>query len=152
MKSQKERGFLTLQNRGKKPTGKMEHFLPQKFGHSFEHRNRDRFWSAFLTSQLEAKFEAAEAPVFQSVKRRAFLLLDYDLKVGRRTCTHSVHHFPGRILWCQTLWPWRPQKPQLIWPTIQRAKPPCEIACMKAFSSPDFATSPGSETKPAVAP
>ena len=121
MKSQKQRGFLTLQNRGKKPTEKSTRFLPQKFGHSFEHRNRAQFWSAFLTSQLGANFEAAEAPVFQSVKRRAFLLLDYDLKVGRRTCTHSVHHFPGRILWGQTQWPWRPKKPQLIWPTITLA-------------------------------
>jgi hypothetical protein len=102
MKSQKERGFLTLQNRGKKPTEKSTRFLPQKFGHSFEHRNRDRFWSAFLTSQLEAKFEAAEAPVFQSVKRRAFLLPQYGPKVGRRNGTHSAHHFPGGILWGQT--------------------------------------------------
>jgi len=97
MKSQKQRGFLTLQNRGKKPTGKMEHFLPQKFGHSFEHRNRDRFWSAFLTSQLEAKFEAAEAPVFQSVKRRAFLLLDYDLKLAGELALIPCIIFPAEF-------------------------------------------------------
>ena len=97
MKSQKQRGFLTLQNRGKKPTEKSTRFLPQKFGHSFEHRNRAQFWSAFLTSQLGANFEAAEAPVFQSVKRRAFLLLDYDLKLAGELALIPCIIFPAEF-------------------------------------------------------
>jgi len=81
-----------------------------------------------------------------------FLPVEYDLKVGRRNGTHSVHHFPGGILWGQTQWPWRPKNPQLIWPTIQRAKPLLEIVCMKGRASRDSEAAPGSETKPAVAP